>query len=95
MNWEKSENRRLIKAFLAIKTEDEARRFLCDLMTRAEIVEFSNRLRAAEMLSEKSPYSLVEQVTGMSSTTVARVQRWLKQGKGGYKMILERLKEKQ
>ena len=64
-------------------------------MTRAEIVEFSNRLRAAEMLSEKSPYSLVEQVTGMSSTTVARVQRWLKQGKGGYKMILERLKEKQ
>ncbi len=29
--------------------------------------------------------------TGLSSTTVARISKWLKKGMGGYKLMLARL----
>lgn len=81
----------LIEAVLALKTQDEAKRFLRDLLTEAEITEFGNRFRAAMMLSEKSPYSAIVQATGLSSTTIARVSKWLNQGENGYKTIIARL----
>ena len=64
MYWKSKENKRLIQAILALKTKDEARRFLRDLMTEKEIEEFSKRLEAAEMLTEKVPYSTIEKETG-------------------------------
>ncbi len=93
MNWNSQGNSRLVQAILALKTPDEARRFLRDLMTAKEIEEFAKRLQAAELLSEKVPYSVIEERTGLSSTTVARVSKWLNGKEGGYKMILKRLKE--
>ena len=91
MNWESKENRKLIQAILAIKTENEAERFLRDLMTEKEIEEFSKRLKAAEMLMEKTPYSTIEKETGLSSTTIARVAKWLKGKEGGYRTIINKL----
>jgi TrpR-related protein YerC/YecD len=91
MNWKSKENKRLIQAILAIKTENEAERFLRDLMTKKEIEEFSKRLRAAEMLTEKIPYSTIEKETGLSSTTVARVAKWLKGKEGGYRTIINKI----
>ena len=35
----------------------------------------------------------IEKETGMSSTTIARVNKWLVNGKGGYKLMLKRLKK--
>lgn len=91
MDWKSKGNQRLIQAIMALKTEDEAGRFLRDLMTEKEIKEFAKRLKAAEMLTEKIPYSIIEKETGLSSTTVARVAKWLN-GKGdGYKTIINRL----
>jgi TrpR-related protein YerC/YecD len=91
VKWDSKENKRLIKAILSLETPDEVRRFLRDLMTENEIVEFSKRLRAAELLTEKVPYSTIERETGLSSTTVARVSKWLNKGEGGYKKIISRL----
>ena len=91
MNWNNTENRRLIEAILTLKTSEEARRFLRDLMTEKEIAEFGKRLKAAEMLTTKIPYSVIEQKTGLSSTTVARVSKWLNGKEGGYKAIISRL----
>lgn len=81
----------LIKALLSLKTADEAKRFMRDLMTEAEIIEFGNRFCAAEMLSAKLPYSQIEKETGLSSTTVARVSKWLNSGTNGYKTIIARM----
>ena len=92
MKWDSKENKRLIKAILSLETPDEVRRFLRDLMTENEIVEFSKRLRAAELLTEKVPYSTIERETGLSSTTVARVSKWLNKGEGGYRIIIDRLR---
>ena len=39
----------LYKAFLLLKSEDECKRFLRDLLTSAEIKEFANRWKVARM----------------------------------------------
>lgn len=91
MNWKNTENRRFTQAILTLQTESEAECFLRDLMTEKEISEFGKRLRAAEMLAEKIPYSTIEQKTGLSSTTIARVAKWLKGKGGGYRTILNKL----
>ncbi len=91
MNWKNQKNQRLIQAFLLLKNEDEARRFLRDLMTEPEITEFGKRLKAAEMLIIQTPYLKIEKETGLSSATVARVAKWLNGSEGGYRAIINRL----
>ena len=81
----------LADAILALKNRNEARRFLRDLLTEKELIEFGNRWKAARMLEKKVPYKKIEKETGLSSTTVARVSKWLNNGKKGYKLILNRL----
>ena len=86
------EAKNLYKAVLTLKNEEECKRFLRDLLTEAEIKEFTNRWKVAHMLDKKVPYEKIEKETGMSSTTIARVNKWLINGKGGYRLILRRLK---
>lgn len=84
----------LYKAVLALETEDECKRFLRDLLTEKEIKEFTNRWKVARMLDRKVPYEKIAKETGMSSTTIARVNKWLTNGKGGYRLMLKRLSNK-
>ncbi|QQG37691.1 MAG: hypothetical protein HYS26_03610 [Candidatus Kaiserbacteria bacterium] len=91
MNWNKPEIVRLVRALLVLKNPSEGRRFLRDLMTEGEIEEFAKRFRAAEMLAVGEPYSRIEETTGLSSTTVARVSKWLKGRQGGYRAVINRL----
>lgn len=91
MDWKNKENKRLIQAILALKSFDETKRFLRDLMTESEILECAKRLKTAEMLSKKVPYSTIEKETGFSSTTVARVSKWLNTGEGGYRSMINKL----
>lgn len=82
----------LYQALLELKTEDECRKFLRDLLTEDEIKEFTKRWQVANMLSDNIPYEIISDKTGLSSTTIARVSKWLNNGMGGYKLILKRLK---
>lgn len=81
----------LFKAILSIKTPSEARRFFRDLLTKKELIEFSQRWKVALMLHNKTPYTKIELETGMSSTTIARIQKWLQKGAGGYRLIIKRM----
>jgi TrpR-related protein YerC/YecD len=81
----------LMEAVLSLKNKNEAKRFFRDLLTEPELVEFSNRWQAAQMLNDKVPYSKIVDETGLSSTTIARVSQWLNKGMGGYKLVLARL----
>ena len=89
--WNNQKTENLIEAILALKTKREARRFLRDLMTEPEIIEFGNRWKAAQMLDQKVSYIEIEKKTGLSSATIARVSQWLNKGMGGYKLMLNRL----
>jgi len=81
----------LTNAVLLLKNASEAKKFLRDLLTESELIEFGNRWKAARMLSENRPYTEIIKQTGLSSTTVARVSKWLNKGMGGYKKITDRL----
>ncbi len=89
--WDTKENKQLLDAILALENTDEAKRFLRDLMTEGEITEFSKRLEAARMLSRDIQYNTIIEKTGLSSTTIARISKWLKGSLGGYSLILNRI----
>ncbi len=89
------DKRELYNALLSLKNEDECKRFLRDLLTETEIEEFANRWKVAQMLSKKVDYETIAKQTGMSSTTIARISKWLNNGMGGYKLMLKRLSKKQ
>jgi TrpR-related protein YerC/YecD len=86
-----NDKNKLYEAILALKNEDECKRFLRDLLTEPEINEFTNRWKVARMLDQKVQYEKIAKNTGMSSTTIARISKWLNNGMGGYKLILKRL----
>ncbi len=81
----------LMWAIMVLKTGSEARRFFRDLLSENELIEFGNRWKAARMLAKNVPYTEIEKETGLSSTTVARVSKWLSGGTGGYRLVLNRL----
>ncbi len=91
MYWNTKEKRELMEAILSLKDKDEAERFLCDLLTKQEIEEFSNRFLAAQMLSRDVQYNAIIEKTGLSSTTIARVSKSLKGILGGYRSVINNL----
>jgi TrpR-related protein YerC/YecD len=66
--------------------------FLKDLMTVKELQEFTNRFEVAQMLEERKTYIQIEKQTWMSSTTIARVSKFLSGNNFGYKKALQILK---
>ncbi len=80
----------LYRATLSLRNMEEAKRFFRDLLTETEIEEFAERWKAARLLARGYSYTRIIEETGMSSTTVARVGRWLKKGTGGYRLVLKR-----
>lgn len=91
MTWYNQKTINLFNAILALKTRNEAKRFLRDLLTESEIIEFANRWQAVQMLNQNIPYTKITKNTGLSSTTVARISKWLSKGMGGYDLMLKRL----
>ncbi len=83
----------LFEAILKLKHVDEAKKFFRDLLTEKEIEEFGQRWKVARMLAEGTIYTTISKETGMSSTTIARIHKWLKKGEGGYRLVLERLQK--
>lgn len=71
-----------------INNTDDAFSFLRDLLTEAELIEFTQRLVIAYMLERNISYKKIEEETGASSTTIARVSKYLQGQYGGYKKFL-------
>ena len=86
----KSENE-LFKAILSIDSMKECKNFFYDLCTPSEIEEFSTRWLIVKLLSKKKPYRQIALETGVSTTTVGRVARYMKYGHNGYNTILNKL----
>lgn len=90
-NWDNKKTDDLANAFVSFKSKVQIKKFLRDLMTEQEIIEFGNRWEAAQMLYNSVSYSEIEKKTGLSSTTIARISKWLNSGMGGYKFVLNKL----
>src|SRR5882762_5413588 len=90
-NWDNPTTEDLLAAILALQNMDEAKSFFRDLLTENELNEFARRWKAAQMLAAKASYARIVEETGLSSTTVARISKWLNNGMGGYAGMLEKL----
>lgn len=85
----------LHNAFLSLRNSDEVRRFLIDLCTPGEIDAFAERWAIARTLhKDQLGYREIATEIGSSTTTVARVARFLRhESYGGYRLVLTRIKE--
>lgn len=86
---------RLFKAILSLETVEECYKFFEDVCTVKEILEISQRLKAAEMLTDGRNYVEVCKETGMSTATISRVSKCLEYGDGGYKLVLDKLNKRE
>ena len=82
----------LCKAFSLISDEKEAKRFLSDICTEQELQSMTERLQVAKRILNKESYRSISSSTGSSTSTITRVGKWLKSGSGGYKLVIEKLK---
>lgn len=86
------EMKSLFKAVVALKTEDECRRFMRDLCTLAELKAMAERWRVVKQVKKGIPYRNISKETGASTATITRVSHWLHHGMGGYELLLRRTK---
>lgn len=86
------EYKELYKAFLTLRTPEEVQAFLRDLCTLGEIEAMAERFQDAKLIDKGVPYRDVSKKIGSSTATVTRVAHWLHHGMGGYRLVLDRLK---
>ena len=86
------EYRKLCRAFLTLRTEEEVGALLEDLCTIKEAEDMGQRLHAAALLDEGANYKHISETIGISTATISRVSRCLHYGSGGYRTVLDRLK---
>ncbi len=77
-----------------LKNREEVKSFLKDLLTLSEVVMVSRRIEIAKMLLEGFTPLEIKGKLKVGLSTIAHVERWLNQGFGGYKKIIERYNEK-
>lgn len=75
-----------------IKDKKDCIDFFIDLCTIKEIKEMSKRFKAANMLYSGYNFNEIIKETGISSATLARVNKALQYGSGGY---IKQIKRKQ
>ena len=85
---------RLFEAISALKDAEEAKLFLLDLCTPAELQVMADRWSVVDPINKGVPYRKIYEDTGVSVTTIGRVARFISHGNGGYNLIYERLKKK-
>ncbi|MCX6816462.1 MAG: YerC/YecD family TrpR-related protein [Candidatus Beckwithbacteria bacterium] len=83
----------LYRAILKLKNTGEVAAFWRDLLTLKEIKIIDKRFAMAELLYQGIPYAKIAKKLHVSTTTVTRTAYWLKHGKGGYQLVLSRLKK--
>ncbi len=84
----------LFESILELKTREECSALFDDLCTMNEMIEMSNRMAAAKMLSDGKTYTEIIEKTGLSTATISRVNRCIKYGSDGYASVISRLNDR-
>src|SRR5438270_12379846 len=93
-HWPTKQHRELFGAIASFRNPEEVERFLRDLCTRSELDAMAHRLEVAQLLEQGLPYLEVARQAHASTTTVTRVSQWLRNGEGGYQLVLRRRRRK-
>jgi TrpR-related protein YerC/YecD len=81
----------LYQAVACLRTAGECRDFFRDLCTPAELQALVDRWTVVGLLRKGLTYREISARTGVSVTTIGRVARFLADGFGGYRTVVERL----
>ncbi len=92
-HWQNKRLKELFATTLKLKSPKEAARFFRDLCTIEELEEMGKRWQAAKLIEKNKPYRQIAKITGLSTTTIARVAYWLNHGEGGYRLVLGRVRK--
>ena len=99
--WEEIEQKspELLDVFLALKNKDEMKAFFRDLMSERDLREFAMRWEIAKMLDAGMSFTQIQEKWDgdemVSANTITKINRWLKEGCGGYKMMIDRMKNRE
>ncbi len=90
--WKTTELSELFSDISHLETPEEFSLFFRDLCTISELTEMSKRWKAAKLLNGGDSVRKTAEKTGLSATTVSRVNQWKNQmGEGGYNILLNKL----
>lgn len=82
------------KGVLALQTVEECRWFFEDVCTIKELEALAQRFQVAQLLLSGKNYNEINELTGVSTATICRVNRCLNYGDGGYRTVLERMEQR-
>ncbi|TXL65670.1 hypothetical protein FHP05_05985 [Cerasibacillus terrae] len=85
----------LFDAILSLEDREECYKFFDDIATMSEIQSLAQRFQVAKMLTEGETYNAIEKETKASTATISRVRRCIDYGSDGYKLVIDRIKEKE
>ncbi len=88
---EKEALNKLYQAIISIDNEADCIAFLDDLLSKHELESLASRVYSAKLLQEGHTYLEVIEKVRISSATLARVSKCVKNGTG-YKAILPKIK---
>lgn len=71
----------------AFEDKSDIADLLLDVCTKKELEDIYQRFVVAQMLKDGLTFAKIEKLTGISSTTITRVNKCLKNGKGYNKMF--------
>ena len=81
---------KLYKTLAVFDDPQDIKDLLFDLCTSREVEELAQRLQVARMLNDGMSYLSIQEETGASAATVARVSKFLNKGAGGYHKALDK-----
>ncbi len=84
----------LFNTIMDLSSVDEFYDFFTDVCTVKELQDMAQRLQIAIMLDKGISYQNITKETGVSAATIGRVSRCLNYGSGGYRSVIDRMKEK-
>jgi TrpR-related protein YerC/YecD len=84
----------LCEAIATLSTAAEARAFLTDLTTPAELEALADRWRVVPWLMAGVAYREIHDRTAVSVTTIGRVARALASAEGGYRLVARKLQRR-
>ena len=84
---------RLFQTILNLQTLEECYAYFEDICTIKEILDMSQRLDTAILLSQGLSYQKIAEQVEVSSATIGRVSKCLNYGSGGYQTAISRLSE--
>ena len=82
---------RLFQTILNLQSVEECYEYFEDICTIKELLDMSQRLDTAILLSQGRSYQKIAEQVGVSSATIGRVSKCLNYGSGGYRKAIEKL----